>query len=88
MSGLRYWISHGVHQKIWEVDNGPLAEISEEAIKDQNAIGWGFIFRSRIVTKQGIIQSEVYLINFHDKDKPKHLTGVCEQQISSVKSSF
>ena len=73
--GLRHWIEHDTQKEMWELDNGPLRQQLEEAIYDQNQIGWGNAFKGRISTMWGDIQMSYYREKYADKDMPQHLSA-------------
>ena len=74
MIGLRHWIEHDAQKEVWDLDNGPFRQQLEEAISDQNHIGWGNAFKGRISTLWGDVQMQHYREKYRDTDKPKHLS--------------
>ena len=74
MVGLRHWTEHNAPKTIWELDDGPYRQKLEEAIYDQNTIGWGNAFKGRISTLWGDIQMEHYKSKYCDTDMPRHLS--------------
>ena len=57
---LRHWTENGTPKEIWELTDGPFRQRLEEAIFDQNQIGWGNAFKGRISTLWGDIQMDHY----------------------------
>ena len=76
LTGLRHWTTHCTPKETWDLDNGPYREKFEEAIFDQNQIGWGNAFKGRISTLWGDIQMEHYKCRYKDDTLPRHLTSV------------
>ena len=75
MIGLRHWTEEGTPKEIWELTNGPYRQCLEEAIFDQNQIGWGNAFKGQISTLRGDIQMEYYRGKYQDEDLPPHLSN-------------
>ena len=72
--GLRHWTENGTPKEIWELTEGPFRQRLEEAIFDQNQIGWGNAFKGQISTLWGDIQMEHYRLLYKDADLPPHLS--------------
>ena len=75
MIGLRHWTESGTPKAIWELANGPYRQQLEEAIYEQNQIGWGNAFKGRISTLWGDIQMEHYRTKYEDDDMPPHISS-------------
>ena len=73
--GLRHWTIHHHPKEIWELTDGPDRGRLEEAIYEQNQIGWGNIFKGRTSTTWGGIQMSHYSRKYKDSDQPKHLSA-------------
>ena len=48
--GLRHWTTHQHLKEIWELTDSPDRDKLEEAIYEQNQIGWDNIFKGRVST--------------------------------------
>ena len=75
MIGLKHWIVYDTQKDIWDLDNGPFRQQLEEAISDQNQIGWGNAFKGRISTLWGDIQTNHYCEKYSDTDMLPHLSS-------------
>ena len=72
--GLRHWTTHNTHKEVWELDHGLYRSKLEEAIFDQNQIGWGNAFKGRISTMWGDVQMDHCRDKHADTDMPRHLS--------------
>ena len=74
MIGLRHWIEHNTQKEVWDLDNGPYRQQLEEAISDQNHIGWGNAFKGRLSTLWGDVQMLHYREKYDNTAMPAHLS--------------
>ena len=74
LQGLRHWTTHSHPQEIWELTDSPDRTSLEDAIREQNHIGWGNIFKGRISTIWGEVQMRFYTAKYADTEAPKHVT--------------
>ena len=73
--GLRHWTTHDQPKEIWTLSDSKDRDRLEEAIYEQNQIGWGNVFKGRISTIWGDIQMEHSLRQYPDTEPPKHLSA-------------
>ena len=73
--GLKHWTEHQYPKEIWELTDSPVRDKLEEAIQEQNQIGWGNVFKGRISTVWGEVQMHHYAETYEDIEIPQHLSA-------------
>ena len=73
--GLRHWTTHQTPKEIWDLTNSPGRDKLEEAIFEQNQIGWGNVFKGQISTIWGDVQMQHYTRQYDDTELPRYLSG-------------
>ena len=73
--GLQHWTTHHYPKEIWELTDSPDRAKLEEAIYEQNQIGWGNVFKGRISTIWGDVQTTHISTQYGDAEPPKHMTA-------------
>ena len=68
--GLRHWTTHHQPKEIWTLSDSQDRDILEEAIYEQNQIGWGNVFKGQVSTIWGDIQMQHYTRRYKDNDPP------------------
>ena len=72
---LRHWTTHQYPKEIWELTDSPDRDKLEEAIYEQNQIGWGNVFKGRISTIWGDVQMKHISTQYGDVEPPKHMNA-------------